>query len=201
MIEEHEILAVDTYWDSVYGIDVDLNYIIPKTEGIPAPSTLEAVNIKTDKPVNNKNFSLSGMGEGGTIDFTSVEVFDPDASNADRSNASLQILLNELDASSVSGSGDEADRIRNLFGQDSNNNYVVRTVLEQKRWVRDFIHNSGVGAEWRLFGGSYDFRTVDEFINNTGTPIFINQADIERRENTRARGRGQIRFELGGRVG
>lgn len=200
MIEEHEIVADQNYWETVYNITQELRYIIPKTDSIPAPSKLNSVTVNTDKPVNNTNFSLSGMGEDGNIGFTAIEVFDETQSNADRSNGTLDALITALEGSGVSGSTAEADRIKQIFGTDGSGNYIVRDIVEQRAWVRDFIHNPGLSATWRLFGGSYDFRTVDGSNNNTGTPIFINNADVERQENNSARGVGNIRFKLGGRL-
>jgi len=200
MIEEHEIAADQNYWETVYGITQVLRYIIPKTNSIPAPSQLDSVTIATDKPVNNQNYSLSGQNEGGTISFDAIEVFNPDAGNADRSNGTLEALINALESEGSTPAQDEADRIKQLFGTDSSGNYIVRTIVEQRRWVRDFIHNPGLSATWVLFGGSYDYRTVDNNNNNTGTPVFIGEADVERLENNSARGDGRIKFKLGGRI-
>jgi len=201
MIEEHAVVVTNTLEEERYNLtNINLEYIVPKTNSIPSPTKQESITIATDQPKNNKNFSLAGQREEGNLDFTAKTVFDPSASNADRSDGSLQVLLNELDASAVSGSTDLANQLRARFGQDDSNNYIVRTIVEQRVWVREYINNPGLDSDYALFGGAYDFRTVDGSNNNTGTPIDIQEADIDRNENNPAKGKGIIRFKVGGTI-
>lgn len=191
--EEYELAVTNTL------NGVDLRYIVPLKREVRHPSSLGGTTIRLDKPVNNKNFSLSGKGEEGTLNFTAKTVFDPDASNADRSAGTLEELVTTLEA----GDSDDvahAERLKNRFGQDSSGNYIVRTVREQGIWLREYVHNPALEASWSLFGPEYDYRTTDSEGNNTGTPVFVQEADIEEDPRNQAKGVGIIRFKVGGRI-
>lgn len=202
MIREHSIVTSETLEESRYNLSsINLEYIFPKTKSIPSPTKNESITIQTDKPINNKNFNaVPGNREEGNMQFTAKEIFDPTDSFADRSDGSLQVLLNELDDSGVSGSTALADQLRQRFGTDGSGNYIVRTVVEQRVWFREYINNPGNDADHRLFGGAYDFRTVDGSNNNTGTPVDIVEADIDRAENNPAKGAGVMRFKVGDNI-
>ena len=191
--EEFEVVATDT----VSG--VDLRYIVPKKEEVRHPTNLGSVNVRLDKPVNNKNFSLGGKGEDGNLNFTAITKFDPDDSDADRSAGTLQTLIDTLEAGTTDQQ-DHAERLKNRFGQDSGNNYIVRTIVEQSIWFREYVHNPGLNSSWRLYGPAYDYRTTDSNGNNTGCPIFIEDADIEEDPINPAKGIGTLRFKVGGRL-
>lgn len=172
---------------------VDLTYIIPLKREVRHPSSLGGTTIRLDKPINNKNFSLTGKGESGTVNFTAIEIYDEDDADADRSDGTLQNLIDNV-------TGDLDTKLKNRFGQDSSGNYIVRTVEEQGIWLREYVHNPGLKAFWRLFGEEFDWRTVDSNGNNTGTPVFIEEADIEPNPENEARGTGIIRFKVGSRL-
>jgi len=192
-VDEYELAVTNTL------NGVDLRFLVYKKEQVRHPSSLGGTTIRLDKPVNNKNFSLSGKGEEGTLNFTAKTIFDPDASNADRSAGTLQDLIDTLEAGTTDDQ-EHADRLKNRFGQDSSGNYIVRTVREQGIWLREYIHNPGLEASWTLFGPEYDYRTTDSNGNNTGTPVFVQEADIEENPQNQARGVGIIRFKVGSRL-
>jgi len=192
-VREYELVVNNTLSGT------ELRYIVPKKEDITHPSKLGGTTIRLDRPKNNKIFSLGGKGEEGNLNFTARTIFDPDDANADTSAGTLEDLLSTLDAGTTSQQ-QEANALRNRFGQDSNGNYIVRTVKEQSIWLREYVHNPGLSASWTLFGGEYDYRTVDSNGNNTGTPIFVEEADIEVNPNNPANAPGIIRFKLGGRI-
>jgi len=198
-IDEYEIVALQTLEN------VTLRYIIPKKETVQHPTSIGSVNMKTDRPVNNVNFSLSGKGEQGTINFTAVDTTASGPFQTDRSAGTLQDLI---DNSSTA----EADVLRARFGQDSGGDYVVRTITEQEIWLREYMHNPGATATWRLFGPAYSFRKVDGVVdptvidadnlgvNPSGCPIFMDEGDIEPNPQNPARGAGIFRFKVGGRL-
>lgn len=186
MTEDFEIVASNTLEN------VPLRYIVPLKEEVPAPSQLGGTDIATNRPINNIIFSLQGKTEGGRLGFTAIEIYDEDDPSADRSAGTLQDLIE-------ASSGDKVTILQKRFGQDSSGDYIVRTVREQRIWLRDYVHNPGLGAQWRLFGPTYDFRTIDENGNNTGTPVFVEEADIEPNPKNPAKGRGVISFKVGGR--
>jgi len=183
-----------------YRIEVDgtlggtkLEYVIPLKRDVRTPAKLGGTSIPTNRPVNNLVFSLSGKTEEGKISFFAIEIYDKTKAEADRSNGTLQDLINNSGASKTS-------RLQKRFGEDGSGNYIVRTVKEQKIWLRDFILNPSLSASWRIFGGSYDFRTLDANDNNNGTPIFLTEADIERDPENKAKGLGNISFKVGDRI-
>jgi len=187
MTEDYELVASNTLEGEV------LRYIVPLKEEVRGPGKLGGTSIATNRPTNNVIFSLQGKTEEGTLGFTAIEIYDPDAPNADRSNGTLQNLI---DASS----GDKVTRLQSRFGQDSSGDYIVRTIREQRAWLRDYVMNPGLNTDWTLFGPTYDYRTVDNNGNNTGTPVFVEEADIEPNPKNPARGRGIIRFKVGRRI-
>jgi len=186
-----------------------LTYTLPIATTPRGPGELGGTPIALDKPVNNKTFSLSGKTESGNIEFEAFERFDPaslDSVYNDRSYDpaadahTLDELITALKNSTVTGSDDEALKLKNRFQQDSNNTYVVRTVKEQRIWFKEFVHNPGLTTSWTLFGGEYDYRTIDSNDNNAGTPIFVQNTDIEPTQNNEARGIGTLQFNVGGRL-
>lgn len=209
-INEYKIIVQDTLQEARYNFSINnLSYMLPIVDNPRGPGEIGGTQIATDKPINNKTFSLSGKTEAGQFEFTAFERFNPatvDSVYNDRSYDpttsvhTLDQLITELEASAVTGSGDEALKLKNRFSQDSSNNYVVRTVKEQRIWLKEFIHNPGLGASWSMFGGEYDWRTIDVNDNNAGTPVFLKAADIEPSGNTRGRGTGTLQFNVGGRL-
>lgn len=187
MTEEYEIAVSNTLSGET------LRYIVPKKEDVRGPAKLSGTAIALQKPVNSKVFSLSGKRESVTLAFTAIEIYDPDDPDADRSNGTLQNLVSTV-------TGDRETILKNRFGQDGDGDYIVRTVEEQKIWVRDYILNPSLDAQWRLFGGSYDYRTVDGNGNNTGTPVFLEEADVERDPQNPAQGNGVLGLKVGGRL-
>lgn len=209
-INEYKLIVQNTLRETRYSLTFNnLAYTFPIVTTNRGPGKLGGVEIALDKPVNNKTFSLSGKTEGGSFEFEAFERFNPqtvDSVYNDRSYDpatgvhTLDKLISELEASAVSGSSDEATKLKNRFQQDSSNNYVVRTVEEQRIWLKEFIHNPGLNCDWTMFGGEYDFRTIDGTGNNTGTPVFVTNADIEPSGNTAGRGTGTLEFNVGGRL-
>jgi len=187
MTEEYKIEVTGTLGGT------KLEYVLPLKRDVRTPAKLGGTSIPTDRPVNNLVFSLSGKTEEGKISFFAIEIFDKTKDKADRSNGTLQDLINNSGASKTT-------RLQNRFGQDGSGKYIVRTVKEQKIWLREYILNPSLSASWRLFGGSYDFRTLDANGNNNGTPVFLNQADIERDPQNKAKGLGNISFKVGDRI-
>jgi len=204
----YELLNHDPY--STRGdTAVNLVYTIPIASTPRGPGNLGGTSIPVDKPINNKIFSLSGKTEEGSIEFEAFERFNPsdiDSVYNDRSynpttgNHTLDDLISGLENSTISGSDDEALKLKNRFQQDSSNNYVVRSVKEQRIWLKEYVQNPGLTADWNLFGGEYDWRTIDGSNNNDGTPIFFQSADIEPAQNTEGRGLGTIQFKVGDRL-
>lgn len=187
MTEEYKLQVKNTLGST------QLEYIIPLKRDVRTPSKLGGTSIATNRPVNNIIFSLSGKTEEGSISFTAIEVFDESKDKADRSNGTLEDLR-------INSSGKKETRLEKRFGQDNNGKYIVRTVEEQKIWLRDFVHNASLSASWRLFGGSYDFRTLDANNDNNGCPVFVTEADIERDPENKAKGTGTIKFKVGDRI-
>ena len=213
MANDYKVRARNLLEEDKYNLDLSgITYVIPIVKTSRAPTEKGGSTIALDKPVNNQTFSLSGKRENGTLDFVAFERFNPqsvDSVYSDRSydedapsgeKHTLDFLITELENSSESGSTAEADRLKAIFPQDSNGNYVVRTVEQQRIWLRDFVDNPGLNAEWFLFGPSYDFRTVDGSNNPQGTPIFLESADIEPSPKNRGRGTGNLQFKVGGRL-
>lgn len=187
MTEEYKIEVTGTLSNT------KLEYKFPLKRDVRTPAKLGGTSIPTDRPVNSLVFSLSGKTEEGTLSFIAIEVFDETKAKADRSNGTLQTLISN---SSV----DKATRLQKRFGTDGSGNHIVRTVEEQKIWLREYILNPSLSASWRLFGGSFDFRTIDANDNNTGTPVFVNEADIERDPENSAKGNGTLKFKVGDRI-
>lgn len=209
-VNEYKIVVRDTLEENRYNLTLDpLAYTFPIVRNNRGPSESGGVPIPLDKPVNNKHFDLSGQTESGNFEsFTAFERFNPqtiDSVYNDRSydpvtgTHTLEQLRSQLRSSGVSGSDDEAFKIEQRFTQDSSGNYVVRTVKEQRIWLKEFIDNPGLIAKWNMYGGEYDWRTVSGSTNN-GTPIYVNSADIEPDPENRGRGTGNISFNVGGRL-
>lgn len=187
MTDEFELVALQTLNNT------ELRYLVPLKKDIQHPTNIDSVEMRTDKPVNNVNFSLSGKGETGTINFKAVSTVASGAFQTDRSLGTLQDLIDNVSSS-------KADQLRARFGQNGSGDYVVRTIEEQEIWLREYVHNPGATSTWTLFGPSYSYRTVDSNNNPTGTPIFVNDADIEPNPVNPAVGSGVIKFTVGGRL-
>jgi len=220
-VNEYKVVAQNTLQENIYNLlnfdpfatrgdnNVNMVYTLPIAGTPRGPGQLGGTPIALDKPINNKTFSLSGKTEDGDIQFEAFERFNPasiDSVYNDRSYDpvtgyhGLDDLITALENSTVSGSDDEALKLKNRFQQDSNNNYVVRSVEEQRIWFKEFVQNPGLTSTWTLFGGAYDWRTIDGSNNNAGTPIFLQTADIEPTKNNEAKGIGTLQFNLGGRL-
>lgn len=209
-VNEYKIIAQNTLQEVVYDLSLTgFTYTLPIASTPRGPGELGGTTIAVDRPVNNKIFSLSGKTEGGNIEFEAFERFSPDGFDNvynDRSYDpaadvhTLDELITALDNSTISGSDDEALKLKNRFQQDGNGTYVVRTVKEQRIWLKEYVQNPGLTTNWTLFGGEYDWRTIDGNGNNAGTPIFLRNADIEPAENTEGRGTGTVQFEVGDRL-
>lgn len=205
MVNDYKIRAVNTLQG------YPMSYTVPIMKTSRSAGESGGTTIALDKPVNNQVFTFSGKRESGSLQFEAFEKFNPstvDSVESDRSYDSdlpvgerhtLDYLIDQLSAGSSSEQA-EAEQLKQRFGQDSNGNYVVRTVEEQRIWVREYVHNPGLRAEGKLFGPTYSYRTVDGSNNPTGTPIFIESADIEPDPNTTGRGTGNIQFKIGGRL-
>jgi len=209
-VNTYKVTAENTLPESRFNITIDpLSYVIPILNTPRGAGNLGGTQIALDKPINNKTFSLSGKREGGQFEFTAFERFMPQnvdsvyndrSYNPDTGTHTLDLLISELEAEGSSDAQDEADKLKARFRQDSSNNYVVRGVIEQRIWFKEYIHNPGLQAEWKLYGPGYDYRTVDGSNNPTGTPIFITDADIEPSNTTKGRGTGTLQFNVGGRL-
>jgi len=209
-INEYKIIVQNTYLENRFSLTINnYAYTIPIATTPRGAGQLGGTQIAVDRPINNKTFSLSGKREDGQFEFEAFERFNPasiDSIYNDRSYDpttdvhTLDKLITELEAEGSSAAQDEADKLKNRFQQDSSGNYVVRNVEEQGIWFREFIHNPGLVAEWTIFGGRYDWRTIDGSGNNNGCPIFMNTADIEPLQNNEARGIGTLEFNIGGRL-
>lgn len=189
MTNEYEIAVQNTLSGET------LRYVVPLKDKVRGPGKLGGTPIATDRPINNIIFSLQGKTEGGTIGFTAIEIYNPDDENADRSAGTLQDLV-----ASVSGTREKI--LKKRFGTDSSGNYIVRSIREQRIWLRDYVMNPALGANWTLFGPTYDNRTIDESNDdkNTGTPVFLEEADIEPNPKNPARGQGILKFKVGRRI-
>ena len=219
-VNEYKVQAENTLQEERYDLvdfdpyatrgdtTVKLVYTLPIATTPRGAGELGGTPIPLDKPVNNKTFSLSGKTESGSIEFEAFERFNPESIDSvynDRSYDpaadvhTLDELITALENSTVSGSDDEAFRLKQRFQQDSSNNYVVKSVKEQRIWFKEFVHNPGLTTNWTLFGGEYDWRTIDGS-NNDGTPIFVQTTDIEPTQNNEARGIGTLQFNVGGRL-
>jgi len=208
-VNEYKVTVDNTLEETRYSISVEpLSYTIPILNTPRGAGNLGGTQIAVDEPVNNKTFSLSGKREDGQFDFTAFERFNPQnvdsvysdrSYNPDTGTHTLDALITALEAGSTDAQA-KADQIKARFQQDSSNNYVVRSVIEQRIWFKEFIHNPGLNTDWRLYGPGYDYRTVDGSNNPTGTPIFVTTADIEPSPNTEGRGTGTLQFNVGGRL-
>jgi len=190
MVDDYEVEALQTLENT------NLRYVIPLKRDIQHPTNISSVEMRTDKPVNNVNFSLTGKGETGTINFRAVDTTASGKFKTDRSAGTLQNLIDNVSTS-------KEDKLKARFGEatiDGTTKYVVRTIPEQIIWLREYVHNPGANTTWKIFGPTYDFRTLDNFNNLTGTPIFLNDADIEPNPTNSAVGTGIIKFKLGGRL-
>jgi len=208
-VNEYKVTVENTFEESKYSISVEpLSYVIPILSTPRGAGNLDGTQIALAEPKDNKTFSLSGKRESGQFEFDVFERFNPQtidsvyndrSYNPDTGTHTLDALITALEAGSASAQ-DKADQIKARFQQDSNNNYVVRSVIEQRIWFKEFIHNPGLNADWSLYGPGYDYRTVDGSNNPTGTPIFITAADIEPSPSTEGRGTGTLQFNVGGRL-
>jgi len=210
-VNDYKIIATNTLEGE------DMTYVIPIMKTPRSSGELGGTSIALDRPVNNKIFSLSGKRESGTLEFQAFERFNPasvDSPFSDRSydadkpsgeRHTLDYLIQQLEAGTANSNSASvqqatADQLKARFQQDSAGNYVVRSVREQRIWLREYVHNPGLSAEWTLFGPSFDFRTVDGLNNPQGTPIVVEAADIEPSANTDAIGTGRVQFKVGGRL-
>lgn len=208
-VNEYKVVVTDTLQEQRYNLTLDpLSYTFPIVRNNRGPSELGGTPIAIDKPVNNKTFSLSGQTEQGNFEFDAFERFIPaniDSVYNDRSydpetgTHTLDQLISQLRSSAETGSDDAAFKLEQRFQQDSSDNYVVRSVEEQRIWFKEIIHNPGLIAKWNLFGGEYDWRTISGGTNN-GTPVFVTNADIEPSSENRGRGTGTFSFNVGGRL-
>jgi len=209
-VNEYKLVVKNTLLENRFSLSINnYSYTIPIANTPRGAGSLGGTQIAVDRPINNKTFSLSGKREDGAFEFEAFERFNPasiDSVYNDRSYDptndvhTLDKLIAELEAEGSSDAQDEADKLKNRFQQDSSNNYVVRSVEEQRIWFKEFIHNPGLLADWTLFGGSYDWRTIDGSGNNAGTPVFVTTADIEPSQENEARGIGTLEFNVGGRL-
>lgn len=220
-VNEYKILVQNTLQGQAYNLssfepyssrtsdNVTFTYVLPIALTPRSKPSKGGTSIPLDKPVNNKIFDLGGKTEGGSIEFEAFERFNPDGTDNvynDRSydpannTHTLNDLIVGLENSTVSGSDAEALKLKQFFQTDVNGTYVVRSVREQNRWLRDYVDNPGLSANWRLFGGSYDWRTLTETDGNAGTPVFLQNGTIEEDGQNKGRGIGQINFNVGDRL-
>jgi len=169
-------------------VDVDLVYLPIIVRRNPASTDHSAVQIGTDQPVNAVNFSLSAQLESGSLEWNA---YSKPGKEVDFSDGTLQEILDEGSISS-----DEANRIAARFSTDSDGDYTVQSITEQRIWLKEYIHDPSLSANWELSGPSWTNRVnIDE-----GTPIFITNADIEPLPDRPFEGTASVSFQLGGRL-
>lgn len=213
MVNDYKVIAQDTLLERRFNLSITgLTYVIPVFKTVRGPGSLGGTSIATDRPINNKIFSLAGKTEEGVIEFEAFERTDPESIDSPFNDRSFEIrapdgekhtldtLIEELEAEGSSEAQEEADKLKSRFGQDDQGNYVVRTIEEQRIWLREYVHNPGLSASWSLFGPGYDFRRINGQGEPQGTPIFMEGADLEPDPNTEKTGTGNIDFKVGGRL-
>ena len=166
--------------------DVEAEYLPILVQRNSASTDQSAVQIGTDKPANAVNFSLSAQLESGSLEWNAYA-----KEGVDFSNGTLQEVIDEGDITSS-----EVTRLEERFSTDDSGTYTVTSITEQRMWLKEYIHDPGLASKWRLEGPSWTHRvSLDE-----GTPVFINNADLEPLPDRPFEGNGLIRFQLGGRL-
>lgn len=171
----------------------------------PSPTEHSAVQVGTTKTAEAVNFSLSAQLESGSLEWDAYSNPSsrsiPDFSYDEATDThTLQAVINNLD-SGTTEEQDEATRLRERFSTSTDTNdgtekYTVKSITEQRIWLKEYIHDHGNASDWQLFGPSWTHR-----VNlNEGCPIFITAADIEPDPDRPFEGGGRIQFQLGGRL-
>lgn len=184
-------MAINTPWkikttNTRHGETVEYLPILVQDNAAPTDDT--AVQVGTDKPENAINFSLSAQLESGRLQWVAYE-----KDGEDFSNGTLESLINSGSLTSA-----EVNRLQERFGTDDTGDYIVNSITEQRIWLKEYIHDSGLNAESELKGPSWTNRvstTEGEY-----TPIFITSADIEPLPDRPFEGNGRVSFQLGERL-
>lgn len=190
-MSDWKIVAQNTSYEIDNG-DVEPVYrpILVQTDSTPTDQS--AVQVGTTSPEQAVNFSLSPQLENGRLRWKAYHKEDRDyAYDPDQDVHTLDELINNSDLDQQ-----EIDTLTERFSQNSDNVYTVSSVIEQRIWLKEYIHDWGLRAEAELYGPSWTHRiNVDD-----GTPIFITSADIEPNAERALEGDGIISFQLGERL-
>ena len=166
--------------------DVEAEYLPILVQRNPASTDQSAVQIGTDKPANAVNFSLSAQLESGSLEWNAYA-----KEGVDFSNGTLQEVIDNGNISS-----DEVTRLEERFSTDDSGTYTVTSITEQRIWLKEYIHDPSLSANWQLSGPSWTNRVNLQ----EGTPIFITNADIQPLPDRPFEGTASISFQLGGRL-
>lgn len=70
----------------------------------------------------------------------------------------------------------------------------IKTIKDQIVYLRRYIQNSTLGAQWRLYGGQ--FTDPDGDGNDGGTPVALQNLNIRRRSSNPLRASGTMRLKV-----
>lgn len=144
------LLVLNTSNVSAFSSGNSLEFHFEFVNRLPDPQDTPGTSITTNKPVNNKIFSVGGTEESIRLD---AVLYD---NGVDVSNGTLQ----------------EAESNNNLSDPRFSNSDVT-TRFEQKIWLKEYVNFSDLQADWKLYG--YDF--TDRVNNGDGIPVFITKVD------------------------
>lgn len=190
-MSDWKIVAQDTSY-SIDNGNVNAVYRPILVQSDSAPTEQSAVQVGTTKPEEAVNFSLSAQLESGRLRWKAYHKEDRDyAYDPVQDVHTLDELINNSDISLQ-----EEQTLTERFSQNSQGIYTVSTVIEQRIWLKEYIHDWGLRSEAELYGPSWTHRVIVD----SGTPIFITSADVEPDPERGLEGDGILSFQLGERL-
>jgi len=153
----------------------DLEYELKLIQNLDDNGNIPFTGITTNKPENNQQFGF----EGKTVDIP------------------IQVMLYNHDEDMSNGTYNSLDktdaRIEGSTIGVANSN--VETIEEQIIWLKQYVHNSIFGTDWRLYGGR--FTDPDGDGTEEGTPVAVEDVKISQTAEQPTRAMADIKLKVG----
>lgn len=148
---------------------IDLQYEVKLVKRKPEVGSQGFQGLPALDPTNSFQYNLGGKKEKVTLEFILYN------DGTDRSNGSLS---------------------KSTISDPRFENNTIKTVQEQKIWLKEYIHTASLSADWFLYGESFTGRTAA----GEGTPIAITEARAEPSPERPSSTRFIVKANIGRRV-
>jgi len=150
------------------GTTETLAYDLQLIQNLDDNGNIPFTGITTNQPENNQQFGF----EGKTVKIP------------------IQVMLYNHGEDMSNGTYASLDKTDARVSNDT-----IETIEEQILWLKQYIHNSVFGTNWRLYGGIYSDYDGDG--NEEGTPVAVEDVKISRTAENPTRAMADIKLKVG----